>query len=303
MYPDFLPTSVQNLEEATSIRLTQQILQKPIATPLSDRPIATTYINVGSPGPAPPFLLLHGFDSSLLEFRRLVPQLAPQRQTWALDLLGFGFSDRSVSLAHDPGAIKLHLHGFWQQLIDRPIVLVGASMGGAAAIDFALTYPACVAGLVLIDSAGFAAGPAMGKLMFPPLDSWATAFLRHPAVRRQISRSAYYNPALVTPDAELCAALHLQCPGWKEALIAFTKSGGYNFLAPKIGQLTCPTLIVWGDSDRILGIKDAERFAATIAFSQLRWIPQAGHVPHLEKPAATAAAMVEFCQQLANREP
>lgn len=303
MYPDFLPTSVQNLEEVPSIRLAQQMRQQPINTPLCDRPIATTYISVGSPGPVPPFLLLHGFDSSLLEFRRLVPQLAPQQQTWAVDLLGFGFSDRTVSPTHDPGAIKLHLHSVWQQLIDRPVVLVGASMGGAVAIDFALTYPACVAGLVLIDSAGFAAGPAMGKLMFPPLDGWATAFLRNPAVRRQISRNAYCDPILVTPDAELCAALHLQCPAWQEALIAFTKSGGYNFLAPKIGQLTCPTLIVWGDSDRILGTKDADRFAATVPSSQLRWIPQAGHVPHLEKPEATAAAMMEFCQWLANREP
>ena len=168
-------------------------------------------------------------------------------------------------------------------------------MGGAAALDFALTYPDCVAALVLIDSAGFAAGPAMGKLMFPPLDSWATAFLRNPAVRRKISVNAYHDPGWVTPDAELCAALHLQCPGWKEALIAFTKSGGYNFLAPNIRQVSRPTLIIWGQQDRILGVKDADRFAQAIADSQLRWIPQAGHVPHLEKPLETATAMIEFC--------
>jgi pimeloyl-ACP methyl ester carboxylesterase len=234
---------------------------------------------------------MHGFDSSLLEFRRLVPTLAPLAETWALDLLGFGFSDRTVYPHHSPGSIKLHLHSFWQQLIARPVVLVGASMGGAAAIDFALTYPEAVAGLVLLDSAGFAVGPSLEKAMFPPLDSLATAFLGNAWVRRQISRQAYWDKALVTADAELCAALHLQCPRWKEALIAFTKSGGYNFLGDKIAQIACPTLVIWGEKDAILGTEDATKFQQAIPGCQLVWVPNCGHVPHLEKPQDTATAI------------
>jgi pimeloyl-ACP methyl ester carboxylesterase len=242
----------------------------------------------------PPLLLIHGFDSSLLEFRRLWPLLADHTQTWLVDLLGFGFTDRTLSPTLDPGSIKLHLYEFWQQQIRRPVILVGASMGGAAALDFALTYPEMVAGLVLLDSAGFAAGPAMEKLMFPPLDSWATTFLRNPKVRRQISVQAYCDRTLVTPDAVCCASLHLACPQWKEGLIRFTKSGGYNFLTPKIPQITCPTLIVWGRQDRILGTKDAHRFEKSIVNSQLIWIDQCGHVPHLEKPQDTAQAILQF---------
>jgi pimeloyl-ACP methyl ester carboxylesterase len=144
----------------------------------------------------PPVVLLHGFDSSLFEFRRLLPHLAPWRETWAVDLLGFGFTDRTVTPAFSPAAIKQHLHDFWQQLIQQPMVLVGASMGGAAAIDFALTYPDAVSQLVLLDSAGLAAGPAMGRFMFPPLDRWATAFLKNPGVRRRISQQAYADKSL-----------------------------------------------------------------------------------------------------------
>lgn len=291
MFPAFLPAAAQNLTEDTSLQLAHQMQQAEIATPLSDRTLTTAFACQGQGDP--PLLLIPGFDSSLFEFRRLVPQLAPHRQTWAMDLLGFGFSDRTLPTL-DPGMIKLHLHSFWQQQINRPIVLVGASMGGAAAIDFALTYPECVVGLVLLDSAGFAAGPAMGNLMFPPLDSWATAFLASPGVRRKISEQAYCDRTLVTPDAEVCAALHLQCPRWKEALIAFTKSGGYNFLSRKITQISCPTLVIWGRQDRILGIKDANRFHQAIANSQLTWIENCGHVPHLEKPAETAAAILSF---------
>ncbi|NJL50115.1 MAG: alpha/beta hydrolase, partial [Leptolyngbyaceae cyanobacterium SM2_5_2] len=145
-----------------------------------------------------------------------------------------------------------------------------------------------------IDSAGFAAGPAMDKFMVPPLDSLATAFLRNPRVRRSISRQAYFDKALVTADAELCASLHLQVPRWKEALITFTKSSGYNFLGNKIAQITHPTLVLWGEQDRILGTKDALRFKQAIPDSELVWIPECGHVPHLEKPTATATAIATF---------
>jgi pimeloyl-ACP methyl ester carboxylesterase len=288
-----LPVAASGLTEATSLAMAAQVQVEAVQTPLRDAPIPTAYVRAGGETAAPPLLLIHGFDSSLLEFRRLVPQLEAHRQVWTVDLLGFGFSDRTLPNL-SPGNLKLHLHSFWQQKISRPVVLVGASMGGAAAIDFALTYPDAVAGLVLIDAAGFAAGPAMGNLMVPPLDSWATAFLRNPRVRRNISCQAYFDKSFVTPDAELCAALHLACPRWKEALIAFTKSGGYNFLTPKIPTIACPTLVIWGEQDKILGIKDARRFERAIAGSQLVWIPQCGHVPHLEKPQETAAAVLRW---------
>jgi len=288
-FPHYLPTAASALTESTSIALAQHIQQVEVETELSFLPIPTTYMCQGQG--QPPILLLHGFDSSLFEFRRLLPQLAPFRETWAVDLLGFGFTDRTVAPTVSPAAIKQHLYGFWQQQIDQPVVLVGASMGGAVAIDFTLTYPNAVSHLVLLDSAGLAAGSAMGKLMFPPLDRWATAFLKNPGVRRRISRQAYADKSFVTPDAELCAALHLGCGNWAEALIAFTKSGGYNFLSDRIAEITLPTLILWGRQDKILGTQDATRFADLLPQATLQWIEDCGHVPHLEKAAEVAVAL------------
>ncbi len=289
MFANFLPADVARLSEATSIALAQQITRQAIATPLTEDSIETAYVHQGTGGT--PILLLHGFDSSVFEFRRLVPLLAEHQDTWAVDLLGFGFTDRPISASFDPTAIKTHLHSFWKTLIDQPMILVGASMGGAAAIDFALTYPKAVAQLVLIDSAGFAAGPAVSKLMVPPLGYLATEFLRQPSVRRQVSLKAYADRRFVTADAELCAALHLQMSGWSRSIIAFTKSGGYNFLREKISQISPPTLILWGESDQILGIQDAERFRDAIPTSQLHWVQHCGHVPHLEQPIITAESI------------
>jgi pimeloyl-ACP methyl ester carboxylesterase len=296
MIPDFLPAEAAQLTEATSIALIRHLQRTPILTPLSPAPIATAFVQQGNGGS--PIVLLHGFDSSVLEFRRLLPLLSTQTKTWLVDLLGFGFTDRPSDTAFDPLAIKTHLYYTWKTLINQPVVLVGASMGGAAAIDFSLTYPDAVKQLVLIGSAGFAKGPALSRFLFPPLGYLATQFLRSPKVRRSVSLQAYLDPSFVSVDAELCAALHLQLPRWHNALIAFTKSGGYNFLSDRIPQIQQPTLILWGESDRILGTADAERFRTAISHSQLIWIPQSGHVPHLEQPQITAQHILAFSQKM-----
>jgi pimeloyl-ACP methyl ester carboxylesterase len=293
MFANFLPTAVGQLTENTSIALAEKIQSQAIATPLINQPITTTYVKQGSG--RTPILLIHGFDSSLLEFRRLLPLLAIEHETWAVDLLGFGFTQRLAGIEFSPQAIKTHLYYFWKTLINQPVILVGASMGGATAIDFTLTYPEVVQKLVLIDSAGLQRGSPLSKLMFPPLDYFATEILRSPKVRDRISRAAYKNPGFASIDALCCAALHLEMPNWSQALIAFTKSGGYKaFPAQQLAQILAPTLILWGDADKILGTGDAEKFHQVIPQSRLIWIPDCGHVPHLEQAQITAQHILEF---------
>ncbi len=303
MSSDLLPTEINQLTEPASISLAAQIEHVLIATPLSNRPIATSYVKQGQVdranakadnGNRPPLLLLHGFDSSVLEFRRLIPLLAETHEVWAIDLLGFGFTERLPGVPYSPDAIKAHLYSFWQQLIQRPVILVGASMGGAAAIDLTLTYPTVVSKLVLLDTAGYQATAAIGKFLFPPFDQLAVDFLRRPQVRQQISRSAYYNKGFATADANLCASLHLNLPGWHNALKTFTKSGGYGSFRDQLAQIQQPTLILWGDHDRILGTEVAHKFQQLIANSQLIWIEECGHVPHLEKPQTTSDCIAIF---------
>ncbi len=292
-FPTFLPAVADRLSEPESIAVARAIRRRDIATPLFAEPVATSYVRVGE-GESP-FLLLHGFDSSVLEFRRLLPLLA--RETWALDLLGFGFTARPVGLRVSPAAIRQHLYAFWQQAIARPVILVGASMGGAAAVEFAACYPEAVSALVLIDAAGAKAGPSLGKYLVPPLDFLAAEFLRQPVIRRQISRAAYFDKrTFATAEADRCAALHLPLPGWHNALATFTKSGGYPALGDRLGQVAPPALVIWGRNDGILGTADAQFFAEGLPDSEIRWIDNCGHVPHLEAATATAAAIAHFLQ-------
>jgi len=290
----------QTLTEASSQQLFEHIQWDAIATPLSPDPIETAYVvqdDSGQPDQVP-ILLLHGFDSSVMEFRRLLPLLASQRPTWAFDLLGFGLTARpanSPTIRFSPNDIKHHLYATWKTLINRPVILVGASMGGAAAIDLCLTYPEMVETLVLIDSAGLAIAPDMSKAMVPPLGWLAAEFLRNRWVRQQISRSAYFDKSLASADALACSMLHVLGPDWRRAIISFTRSGGYTFLSkPMVEQIACPTLVLWGRNDEILGTTDAEGFEAAIASSKLVWCDRCGHVPHLEQPEFTAQAILEF---------
>jgi pimeloyl-ACP methyl ester carboxylesterase len=287
----YLPAAAQGLTEATSLALLRSLQSIDLRTSASEKPIATRFAYQGTGGKA--IVMLHGFDSSCLEFRRLMPELALQHRVWALDLLGFGFCDRPADLQVSPAKVCEHLYAFWQSQVKEPMVLVGASMGGAAAIEFALSYPEAVEKLVLLDSAGLTRGPNLSKVLIKPLGNLATRFLSQPSVRVKVSQKAYQDQSLVTADANLCASLHLLMPNWSDALITFTRSGGY-YLGDRVTQVSRPTLILWGRQDRILGTKDAARFEGAIAGSRLQWIENCGHVPHLEKTRETAGAISAF---------
>lgn len=287
------------LSESTSVTMLRAITQANLTIPiLSDHHLPITFVcqQPQDNSQTAPLVWLHGFDSSLLEFRRLLPLLAEKREAWAVDLLGFGFTNASPDPlpSINPETIKQHLHGFWQQVLgERPMVLGGASMGGATAIDFALTYPEAVEQLVLLDSAGLTPGPWIGRYLVPPLDRWAVAFLRRADVRRGIARNAYHDPdRFVTADSEACASLYLELPQWADSIKSFTKSGGYPSLRHQLPQLKPPALVLWGRHDRILGTQAATTLSQLIPQSRLHWLERSGHLPHLEQPEETATVIL-----------
>jgi pimeloyl-ACP methyl ester carboxylesterase len=175
MFPDFLPASVRELTELESIEFVSQIQRVEIQTQLLSRSISTSYVRQGT-GKIP-IVFLHGFDSSLLEFRRVMPLIAAERKVWAIDLLGFGFTERLPDCPFSPASIDTHLYATWETLIQQPMILVGVSMGGAAAIEFTLAHPEAVDRLILIDSAGYSQPPAIGKFLVPPLGYLATKLI------------------------------------------------------------------------------------------------------------------------------
>ncbi|MEP0779104.1 pyridoxal-phosphate dependent enzyme [Microcoleus sp. ZQ-A2] len=104
------------------------------------------------------------------------------------------------------------------------------------------------------------------------------------------------NLGLAQPRSEY--QLHHEMPGWKAAIASFTQSGGYANLSDRIAQVNHPTLILWGEADDVLGTDDATKFEQAISGSQLIWIPEAGHVPHFDRPQSVAAHMLTFARRI-----
>ena len=91
-----------------------------------------------------PLVLLHGFDSSCLEFRRLAPLLNYERDVYVVDILGWGFIDHSVVEDFTPAAKMAHLKAFVRDVVGQRVVVVGTSLGGALAITLAVEEPKLV---------------------------------------------------------------------------------------------------------------------------------------------------------------
>jgi pimeloyl-ACP methyl ester carboxylesterase len=224
-------------------------------------------------GEGPPLLLLHGFDSSFLEFRRLAPLLAPQHRLLIPDLYGFGFSPRPADGEYAPAGILRHLEALLVKLEQQtpgPVGLIGASMGGSVAV------------------AGLNGQP---RPLPPILDGLGVRLLSLPAVRRGLCRSAFADPEASIGPAELeIASLHLATPGWGESLRRFARSGGFAGCgAPLPPQ---PLAVLWGAEDRILR-PPQKRAALALLGERLREVEGCGHLPHLDRPELVADSWLQ----------
>ncbi len=249
-------------------------------------------------GQGPPLLLLHGFDSSLLEFRRLAPLLAADHQLYIPDLHGFGFSPRPPDSAYGPAAVLEHLEALLTALPDReapqPLGLIGAAMGGAVAVALARRQPQRISRLLLLSPAGLTGRPLPVP---PPLDGLGVRFLALPSVRQGICRSAFANPDrdVGPPELEI-ASLHLRTPGWGFALGRFARSGGFAGCGTPLPSQ--PLRVLWGTEDRILR-PPQKRAAASLLGERLLELPACGHLPHVDQPEAVAALWRAFTRETA----
>ncbi|MCP9831901.1 alpha/beta fold hydrolase [Synechococcus sp. HJ21-Hayes] len=238
-------------------------------------------------GQGPPLLLLHGFDSSHLEYRRLAPLLSSHHQLFIPDLFGFGFCPRPGNAAYNPAGVLSHLEVLLQRVLQRSgapsVGLIGASMGGSVAVELARRQPSQVNRLLLLAPAGLTGKP----MPVPPLlDQLGARFLALPGVRRGLCRSAFAEPDRDVGPAELeIASLHLRCPNWAGALGAFARSGGFAGCGEPLPEQ--PIQVLWGANDRILRAPQ-KRAAQALLGKRITELMACGHLPHIDQPATVA---------------
>jgi pimeloyl-ACP methyl ester carboxylesterase len=258
-------------------------------------------------------LLIHGFGANTNHWRFNQAVLAEQIPTYAIDLLGFGRSDQPQARLNDEPATEQtvqYCFDLWAQqvadfchnVIDRPVVLVGNSIGGVVALRAAqlLGEERCKE-VVLIDCAQrlmddkqLATQPAWMAWIRPLLKTlvsqrWlSTALFRNaarPALIRSVLKQAYPSGGNVDDALVSLLLTPSQRPGAAEAFRGFINLFD-DYLAPLLlKDLSIPVHMIWGEADPWEPVEEAKEWEQNYdCIQSLLVIPHAGHCPHDESP-------------------
>ncbi|KAB1211517.1 2-hydroxy-6-oxononadienedioate/2-hydroxy-6-oxononatrienedioate hydrolase [Morella rubra] len=294
-FPSFLPKEVEEIKDPFARTLAQRIERLPVQTGSSENCIMSSCVKPLIRCETNPVVLLHCFDSSCLEWRCAYPLLEEAGlEAWAVDILGWGFSDLERLPPCNVASKRCHLYQLWKSYIKRPMILVGPSLGAAVAIDFAIHYPEAVEKLVLINASVYAEGTG-GLTKLPRMVAYGlVSLLKSFPLRLYANILAFNGISLATSlDWTNVGRLHCLLPWWKDATISFMSSGGYNVVS-QIKQVKQKALIICGEHDRIIGYKQAVRLQCELQDAIMRQIPDCGHLPHVQKPGSVAKLIVDF---------
>jgi pimeloyl-ACP methyl ester carboxylesterase len=254
-----------------------------------------------------PIVLLHGTSASLHTWDGWVAALLPRHRVVRLDLPGFGLTGPAPDDDYSMGRYVEFIASALDTLGIEQCVIAGNSFGGWISWETALAHPDRIKGLVLVDAAGYPLQSESVPIGFrlanvPVLNRVMESVLPRGIVESSL-RNTYGDPSRVTPElVDRYYELTLR-EGNRRALAQRFAAGRGTTEPGRIRSLRLPTLILWGDRDRLIPPSYAERFHRDIAGSELVMFPGLGHVPQEEDPAATVAAVLAFLDRAALTAP
>lgn len=274
----------------------------------------------GGPAGGEPGMFVHGLGGASTNWTDLVALLAGTISAEALDLPGFGRSPASTQGYR----LGVHVRAVIRRIEARgagPVHLFGNSLGGAVSTVVAAERPDLVRTLTLVSPAlpdlrpKRGSDPRLPLLLLPGLDRLARRQLaRTPAEQRAraVLELCYADPSAVHPQRLQEAVDEVR----RRATLphdgdAFTRSlrglvGSYLVRGPRAvwaqaARVTAPTLLVWGEQDRLVDVSLAPRAARTIPDSRLLVLPGVGHVAQLERPQTVARAVLGLLEDVRTR--
>jgi len=261
------------------------------------------YRDQGNPGGLP-VVLLHGAGSNLFTWEGWIPALTPKYRVITVDLPGHGLTGRTPG---DDYSVK-GMEDFVDRLtaalhIDRYVV-GGNSMGGGVAANLALDRPERILGLILVDAAGVTIPglkqdlPIGFKLARMPVVKYLLLWFTPKTLVAEGLKKSYGNPSLVTDAQVERYWMLLRHEGNRAAALKRFGLAQPEPLNSRLGQLTMPTLVLWGEADRLLPLDMGKLYAATIPGAQAVYFPGAGHVPQEEIAEQSGAAAAAFLDRL-----
>jgi pimeloyl-ACP methyl ester carboxylesterase len=264
--------------------------------------VAGTTVNYVELGEGVPLLLVHGLAGSWQNWLETIPHFARTYRVLAPDLPGFGASPMPPDPISIPGYGRL-VDGFSEAVGVEHGVLVGNSMGGLIAAETAIQHPRRVDKLVLVSAAGITAEHQRNEralaLMrrFEATLTWASThpsprFLMRPRARRSLSL-VFAHPEKLPGPLLVEQAKGSGKPGFIDALDALSDYPPRD----RLQRISVPTLIVWGDRDKLVPLRDADVFEELIPNARKIVYDDTGHVPMLERPARFNADLESFLSE------
>jgi pimeloyl-ACP methyl ester carboxylesterase len=261
-------------------------------------------VNVIDLGDGPALVFVHGLSGSWPNWLEQLPVFAREHRVIAMDLPGFGHSP----MPREPITISAYarvLDGLLETLGVSAATLVGNSMGGFVSAELAIAYPQRVERLVLISAAGISTyrhrdveriEPYLRRVapMVAVYTGWTAArsdwVARRPGLRNLTLGLVTRHPSRLPASLAAEQLRGAGKPGFMQALRA-------NIDYPvreRLPEIACPTLIVWGDEDKVIPVHDASVFEELIPNSRKVIFEGTGHMAMLERPVAFNELLSEF---------
>ena len=276
------------------------------------------YVQSGTTGPD--LVLIHGFGASTDHWRKNIEELSQHYRVWAIDLLGFGRSQKPKTI-YSADLWRDQLQDFCREVVQAPVFVAGNSIGGYAALCFAVDCPDQTLGAVLINCAGpFTEDNSVQKTGWQQMMSEASrAALKLPFVIeiasffmfnrmrdrqriREVLLKVYKNPAAVTD--RLVEEIYRPAfdEGALDVFAAVFRTPPGRKLDILLKALHRPLLLIWGEADPWMTPSKAQQFQDHYPEAALEWV-DAGHCPHDESPEVVNAILDRWIQAQVKSHP
>ncbi|MBW4441927.1 MAG: alpha/beta fold hydrolase [Plectolyngbya sp. WJT66-NPBG17] len=259
-----------------------------------------------------PVIFVHGFGGSIGHWRQNMSVLSKYHSVYALDLMGFGASDKpdvhySIDLWTD------QLYEFWQSCVGKPVILVGNSIGSLICAATAAKHPEMVRGVAMISLPDTASHhetmpaivrPIVRLIQAVFISSWLLYplfyLLRHPRIIRRWVSLAYAGQEAITDELLEILAKPARERDSARAFCAILKAMTHPKFSPSVrsilSNIQTPVLLLWGKQDRMIPAGSAHQFLKYNPNLRLVELDNAGHCAHDECPDRVNAELVNWIQ-------
>lgn len=265
-----------------------------------------------------PIVLIHGFGASAFHWRYNIPELAKKYKVYAVDLIGFGWSEKAL-IEYDALVWRDQIADFLKEIVKEPTILVGNSLGGFTALVAAEASLEQVVGVALLNSAGqfgdvqnattVSEESVLQKFIVKPVKELfqrvVLGFLfwqaKQPARIESVLKSVYKNTSNVDDYLIESIIRPADDPNAGEVyyrlMTRFMLNQRKYTLDSVLSKLSCPLLLIWGDLDPWVGPAKAVRIKEFYQNTSVVNL-QAGHCPHDEVPELVNKALLDWLSTL-----